>query len=254
MTHPLFDVTGKKAIVTGASRGLGLGMAEGFLEAGCEVVLMARSDQLDDVVQKFCRQRYKAYGVKGDLGNREEIQRMFDESMRYLGDRVDILVTAAGIQRRHRSDLFPIQDWDTVINVNLNSVFILDQLCAQKMIKQGKGKIINITSMVSWFGGINVPAYTAAKGAVTQMTKCMGNDWASLGINVNAIAPGYMATEMNEKLIQDKVRYAEITNRIPAGRWGEPGDMKGPAIFLASAASDYLSGVIIPVDGGYLSR
>ncbi|PKM66846.1 MAG: 2-deoxy-D-gluconate 3-dehydrogenase [Firmicutes bacterium HGW-Firmicutes-2] len=253
MINAMFDITGKRAIVTGAAQGLGQGMAEGFLESGCEVVLMDISDKLDVTVKEFCDQGYKAYGVKGNLGDRVDIQRMFDEAMSFMGG-VDILVTAAGIQRRHRSDQFPIEDWDAVININLTSVFLLDQLCAKKMIEQGKGKIINIASMVTWFGGINVPAYTASKGAVSQMTKCMGNDWAALGINVNAIAPGYMATDMNEKIIDDKNRYAEISERIPAKRWGTPQDMKGTAIFLASSASDYLSGAIIPVDGGYLCR
>lgn len=253
MINAMFDITGKRAIVTGGAQGLGYGMAEGFLESGCEVVLMDLSGKLDGVVDELCKKGYKAFGVRGDLGNREDIKRMFDEAIGYMGG-VDILVTAAGIQRRHRSDLFPIEDWDDVININLTSVFMLDQLCARKMIEQGQGKIINIASMVSWFGGINVPAYTAAKGAVAQMTKCMGNDWAALGINVNAIAPGYMETDMNEKIIGDSNRYKEISERIPAKRWGSPNDMKGTALFLASSASDYLSGAIIPVDGGYLCR
>lgn len=251
--HQLFDISGKRAIVTGASRGLGKGMAEGFLEAGCEVVFMGSSDKVFGVVEEYKNQGYTAYGVRGDLGSREELKRMFDEAMAFMGG-VDILVTAAGIQRRHRSDLFPIEDWDEVIEVNQTSVFLMNQLCARKMIEQGKGKIINIASMVSFFGGINVPAYAAAKGAVTQMTKCMANDWAALGINVNAIAPGYMATEMNEKIIADEKRNKEITERIPAKRWGSGNDMKGTALFLASPASDYLSGAVIPVDGGYLCR
>jgi 2-deoxy-D-gluconate 3-dehydrogenase len=253
MINTMFDITGRRAIVTGAAQGLGYGMAEGFLESGCSVVLMDISDKLDAVVNDLNAKGYKAYAVKGNLADRADLQRMFDDAIAVLGG-VDILVNAAGIQRRHRSDLFPIEDWDAVIGINLNAVFILCQLAAKKMIEQGKGKIINIASMVSWFGGINVPAYTAAKGGVTQMTKCMGNDWNALGVNVNAIAPGYMATAMNEKIIEDKSRNQEITNRIPANRWGTPQDMKGTAIFLASAASDYLSGVIIPVDGGYLCR
>jgi len=253
MINSMFDITGKRAIVTGAAQGLGNGMAMGFLESGCSVVLMDISDKLDGVVKELNDKGYKAYAVKGNLGNRDDIKRMFDEAMELLGG-VDILVNAAGIQRRHRSDLFPIEDWDAVISINLNAVFILSQLAARKMIEQGSGKIINIASMVAWFGGINVPAYTAAKGGVAQMTKCMANDWAALGVNVNAIAPGYMATDMNEKIIEDKSRNEEITNRIPAKRWGTPNDMKGTAIFLASSASDYLCGTVIPVDGGYLVR
>nr|WP_230868414.1 SDR family oxidoreductase [Iocasia fonsfrigidae] len=253
MINSMFDVTGKRVIVTGAAQGLGYGMAEGFLESGSEVVLMDISDKLDQVVKDFKEKGYKAHTVKGDLSDRLDIQRMFDDAMKIM-DGVDVLVTAAGIQRRHRSDKFPIEDWDAVIAVNLTAVFLMDQLCAKKMIEQGKGKIINIASMVSWFGGINVPAYTAAKGGVAQMTKTMGNDWAALGVNVNAIAPGYMATEMNQKLIKDEERSKEITDRIPAKRWGTPDDMKGIALFLASSASDYLSGAVIPVDGGYLCR
>jgi 2-deoxy-D-gluconate 3-dehydrogenase len=256
MINSMFDITGKRAVVTGGAQGLAHGMAEGYLESGCSVVIMDISDKLDDVVNEFNKKGYmgKAYAVKGNLGNRDDIKRMWAEAMDDLGG-VDIIVNAAGIQRRHRSDLFPMEDWDAVISINLEAVFILCQLAAQKMIEQGKGgKIINIASMVSWFGGINVPAYTAAKGGVAQMTKCMGNDWAKFGINVNAMAPGYMATTMNTAIIADEVRNKEITDRIPAGRWGTPDDMKGTAIFLSSSASDYLSGTVIPVDGGYLVR
>lgn len=253
MINSMFDVTGKRVIVTGGAQGLGYGMAEGFLESGCEVVLMDISDKLDKVVNEFCEKGYKAHAVKGNLGDRPSIQKMFDEAMNIMGG-VDVLVTAAGIQRRHRSDVFPMEDWDAVIAINLESVFILGQLCAKRMIEQGKGKIINIASMNTWFGGINIPAYAAAKGGIGQLTKCMANDLAALGINVNAIAPGYMATDMNEKLLKDENRTKEISERIPVKRWGTPNDMKGTALFLASAASDYLSGAIIPVDGGYLYR
>lgn len=249
----LFNIQGKRVIVTGAAQGLGYGMAEGFLEAGCSVVLMDISPKLDDVVADFNKKGYKAYAVKGDLSVRENIKAMFDKAIEKLGG-VDVLVTAAGIQRRHRADLFPEEDWDAVIKINLEAVFFLNQLCGRLMIEQGSGKIINIASMVSWFGGKNVVAYTAAKGAVAQMTKALASDWAQFGINVNAIAPGYMATDMNEKIIADEKRYAEISERIPTKRWGTPDDMKGPAIFLASPASDYLNGAVIPVDGGYLVR
>jgi 2-deoxy-D-gluconate 3-dehydrogenase len=249
----LFNIEGKRVIVTGAAQGLGYGMAEGFLESGCSVVLMDLSPKLDGVVADLNKKGYKAYAVKGDLADRENIKRMFSQAVEILGG-VDVLVTAAGIQRRHRADLFPEEDWDAVIKINLEAVFFLNQLCGQLMIKQGSGKIINIASMVSWFGGINVVAYTAAKGAVAQMTKALANDWAQFGINVNAIAPGYMATDMNKEIIADEKRHAEISERIPAKRWGTPDDMKGPAIFLASSASDYLNGAIIPVDGGYLVR
>ena len=253
MTNKMFDVSGKRVIVTGAAQGLGYGMAEGFLESDAEVVLIDISDKLDKVVEELKRKGYKAHAVKGDLSNRDDIHRMVEESVEIMGG-VDVLIPAAGIQRRHRSDQFPMEDWDAVIDINLTAVFLMNKLCAQYMIKQGYGKIINIASMVSWFGGITVPAYTAAKGGLTQMTKTMANDWAELGINVNAIAPGYMATDMNEAILDDEERNKKITERIPKGRWGTPDDMKGTALFLASSASDYLSGAVIPVDGGYLVR
>ena len=178
------------------------------------------------------------------------------EALAALGGDLDILVVAHGIQRRHSAEVFPLSDWDDVINVNLNSVFILDQEAAKVMLPKGYGKIINIASMVSWFGGQTVPAYSAAKGGVTQMTKEMSNDWIRRGINVNAIAPGYMATDMNAALTEEAnpERYHQITDRIPAGRWGTGNDMKGACLFLASHASDYLGGAIIPVDGGYLVK
>lgn len=251
----LFDVRGRKAIVTGGTRGLGYGMAEGLMEAGAEVVIVGSSPKTLEVARSFCDRGFLCHGVAGDLGKREEIYRVFEESMDKLGQVLDILVVSHGIQRRHRADQFPLRDWDDVINVNLNSVFILDQEAAKRMIPRGYGKIINIASMVSFFGGQNVPAYTAAKGAVAQMTKEMSNDWFSLGINVNAIAPGYMETEMNEALLdRTKPRYQEITDRIPAHRWGTGEDMKGACLFLASHASDYIGGTILPVDGGYLVK
>lgn len=249
----LFDIAGKRAIVTGASRGLGRGIAEGFLEVGAKVAMMARSEALDEAGEQYRAMGYDARAIRGDLSKRDEIARMYEEAIAYLGG-VDILVTAAGIQRRNRSDQFVMDDWDRVIEMNLTGVFILSQLCARRMMEQGSGKIIHIASMISWFGGINIPAYAASKGGIAQLTKAMGNDLAPFGIQVNAIAPGYMRTDMNENLLKDESRMREITGRIPMGRWGEIEDMKGAAIFLASSASDYMSGVILPVDGGYLAR
>ena len=173
-----------------------------------------------------------------------------------LGGRMDILVNGAGVQRRHKSEEFPKEDWDFVMNVNLNAVFYMCQLAAKQfMVQNSKGKIINIASMLSFFGGYTVPAYAASKGAVAQLTKAFCNEWAEKGINVNALAPGYMATEMNTALMDPaNPRYQSITERIPAKKWGTGDDMKGPCVFLASEASDYLNGAIIPVDGGYLVR
>jgi 2-deoxy-D-gluconate 3-dehydrogenase len=251
----LFDITGKKALVTGATRGLGYGMAEGLMEAGCEVAIAGTSDKVFDVAKSFCDRGFKCYGVKGNFEKREEVYKVFQEALEKLGGDLDILVTAHGIQRRYSAEVFPVEEWDRVLNVNLNSVFVLCQEAAKVMLKKGYGKIVTISSMVSFFGGQTVPAYTAAKGGVAQMTKEMSNDWISRGININSLAPGYMATEMNAALL-DKTnpRYQQITDRIPAHRWGTGDDMKGPCLFLCSHASDYLGGAIIPVDGGYLVK
>ena len=251
----LFDVTGKKAIVTGSTRGLGYGMAEGLMEAGAEVVIVGTSDKVFDVAKGFQDRGFKCHGVKGNLAIREEVYRIFREGVAALGGDLDILVTSHGIQRRHSAEVFPLSDWDEVMNVNLNSVFILCQEAAKIMLPKGYGKIVTIASMVSFFGGQTVPAYSAAKGGIAQMTKEMSNDWIGRGINVNSLAPGYMATEMNEALLDKSTpRYAQITERIPAHRWGDGNDMKGPCLFLCSHASDYLGGAIIPVDGGYLVK
>lgn len=250
----LFNIKGKKAIVTGGSKGLGYGMAEGLLEAGCEVAIIGSSNKTIESAAAFVKKGYKCYGIKADLRNRKDSYRAFDDCLAALGGDLDILVTAAGIQRRHSAEDFPIEEWDEVMNINLNSVFIMCQLAGRIMLKKGYGKIINVASMASFFGGQTVPAYSAAKGGVAQLTKEMSNDWVGRGVNVNAIAPGYMATDMNEAIIKDKTRYQQITDRIPANRWGTGDDMKGAAIFLASHASDYISGTIIPVDGGYLVK
>lgn len=254
MTHKLFDISGKKAIVTGASRGLGKGMAEALLEAGCEVVLIGSSDAIFKTEKDFKNKGYICHAVKTDLRIRNEVYSSFEESLKLLENDLDILVTAAGIQRRHSAEVFPIEEWDEVLNINLHAVFIQCQLAAKIMLEKGYGKIINVASMISWFGGQTIPAYAASKGGVTQLTKELSNDWLARGINVNAVAPGYMDTEMNTALIDDPERSAQILSRIPAGRWGTPNDMKGITIFLASPASDYMSGAIIPVDGGYLVK
>lgn len=251
----LFDISGKKAIVTGAAQGLANGMAEGLMESGAEVCIIDISKKTADVASEFCQKGYKCHAVNANLGDRDSLKAGFQEAVEKLGGQLDIIINAAGIQKRHFSEEFPIEDWDAVININLNAVFSLCQLAGQQFIKQNsKGKIINIASMLSFFGGYTVPAYAASKGGVAQLTKALSNEWASKGINVNALAPGYMATEMNTALIADETRNTEILNRIPAKRWGTPNDMKGVAVFLSAPASDYLNGAIIPVDGGYLSR
>lgn len=254
-TENIFDVKGKKAIVTGSTRGLGYGMAEGLMEAGAEVVIVGTSDRVFTVADDFKDRGFVCHAVKGNLAVRDEVYRVFRESVAALGGDLDILVTSHGIQRRHSAEEFPMEEWDEVLNVNLNSVFILCQEAGKIMLKKGYGKIVTIASMSSFFGGQTVPAYAAAKGGIAQLTKELSNDWIGRGINVNSIAPGYMATEMNDALLdKNNPRYLQITERIPAHRWGTGDDMKGPCLFLCSHASDYLGGAIIPVDGGYLVK
>lgn len=252
----LNDLTGKKAIVTGAAQGLSYGMAEGLLEAGAEVTLLDVNPKVEDVAKKLADKGYKAHSVVADLGDDKALKEGFNKAVELLGGHLDILVNGAGVQRRHKSEEFPIEDWDFVIGINLRAVWEMCQLAGQTFIKQNsRGKIINIASMLSYFGGYTVPAYSASKGGVMQLTKALCNEWAEKGINVNALAPGYMATTMNTALLDPKnPRYAAITNRIPAKRWGEPEDMKGPVVWLASDASDYINGAILPVDGGYLVK
>ncbi|MDD3346564.1 SDR family NAD(P)-dependent oxidoreductase [Oscillibacter sp.] len=255
MMENLFDVSGKKVIVTGGTRGLGLGMAEGFMKAGSKVVIVGTSEKVYEVAKAMQEKGYDCQGVKGDLAQREETYRVFHECVEKLGGDLDVLVNAHGIQRRHSAEEFPLNEWDDVLSVNLDAVFILCQEAGKIMLKKGYGKIINIASMISFFGGQTIPAYAAAKGGVMQLTKELSNDWAGRGVNVNAIAPGYMATEMNAALLDpSNPRYEIITGRIPAGRWGTGEDMQGTALFLASHASDYLCGAVIPVDGGYLVK
>ena len=251
----LFDIQGRKALLTGATRGLGHAMAEGLMEAGAEAVIWGTTEKACSIAEEFCARGLKCHGVAADLGNRESLRAAFARSLELLGGKIDILVNCAGIQRRHPSEEFPMEDWDAVLEVNLTAPFELCQLAGREMIKEGYGKIINITSMQSFFGGLTIPAYASAKGGVALLTKALCNEWAGKGINVNAIAPGYMATEMNAALLDPaNPRYKEITSRIPAQRWGQPEDMKGACIFLASHASDYLNGAVIPVDGGYSSK
>ncbi len=249
-----FDITGKHAIVTGGAQGLSRGMAEGLLEAGCKVVLMdVQKEKLEAVCAEYRQKGLEAYPVTGNLADRADLNRMFDEALEILDGRLDVLVPAAGIQRRHLPEEFPVEEWDLVQAINLNHVWFMSQRAVKVMLGQPTGgKIITIGSMVSWFGGTTVPAYTAAKGAVTQLTKSLAVDCAGRNININCLCPGYMDTEMNANMTA--ARKAEITPRIPAGRWGTPDDMKGPVVFLASSASDYLNGAVIPVDGAYLVK
>ena len=250
-----FDLTGKKALVTGGTRGLGRGMAEGLMEAGAEVVICGTSEKVDIACEEFRKKGYCCHGLIMDLRRSDHLEGAFHEAVKMLGCRLDILVNAAGVQKRNSSEVFTKEDWDTVLAVNLTAPFLLCQLAAKQMIEQGKGKIINISSMLAFFGGQTVPAYAASKGGLTQFSKTMCNDLAAKGININCIAPGYMDTDMNTALTdRHNPRFEVIKNRIPQGRWGTAEDLKGICVFLASEASDYVNGAVIPVDGGYLVR
>jgi 2-deoxy-D-gluconate 3-dehydrogenase len=250
-----FDIGGSRAIVTGGDRGLGYGQAEGLLEAGVHVVIMARTEEkIDAAVAGWRARGLAADGVTVDLADPVQRAEAFGRAVEILGG-LDILVNTAGAQRRHPSEDFPLEDYEFVMNVNATAPFELCKMAARIFIPQGHGKIVNMASMLSFFGGFTVPAYSASKGAIAQLTKAFANEWASKGINVNALAPGYMATEMNKNLMgEDNPRYIEITARIPAHRWGTADDLKGVTVFLCSHAADYLNGAVIPVDGGYLER
>lgn len=249
----LFDLTGKKAIVTGAGSGLGNSIAIGLAEAGAEVAIIDLMPDVAEVAARMSEGGKKFYGVRANLMDRSDLPRAFDECVRLLGG-LDILVNNAGMQVRGKAEEIPLDGWDRLIELNVTAVFEMSQLAARQMLPQGYGKIINVASMLSFFGGLNCSPYAASKGAVAQLTKAFSNEWASKGINVNAIAPGYMNTALNTKLLNDPERYHEIALRIPAVRWGEADDLKGTVVYLASHAADYVTGAVIPIDGGYLSR
>lgn len=252
MANP-FDLTGKVALVTGGNTGIGQGIALALAAAGADIASVARRAS-DDTVGKVLAKGRKAVSIQADLTSTEPVERILDEATAALGP-VDILVNNAGIIRRADAVDFSEQDWDDVMNVNLKVLFFLSQAAAKRMIAdQRGGKIINTASMLSYQGGIRVPSYTASKSGVAGLTKLMANEWAKHGINANAIAPGYFATDNTQALQEDPVRSKEILGRIPAGRWGDPSDIGGAAVFLASRASDYVQGITLPVDGGWLAR
>ncbi len=248
----LFDLTGKVAIVTGANTGLGAGMAHGLADGGADLVFVSRtgSSKVKEEVEKKGR---KALDVIADLSTTSSIQMIVERALREFG-KIDILVNNAGIIRRTPAIEFSEKDWDEVMAVNAKTVFFFSQAVAKDMMKRKYGKIINISSLLAFQGGILVPSYAASKGAVAQVTKALANEWASRGINVNAIAPGYMSTDNTKPLRDDPVRSKSILDRIPAGRWGMPDDLKGAVVFLASSASDYMEGHVLVVDGGWMAR
>jgi 2-deoxy-D-gluconate 3-dehydrogenase len=248
-----FQLTGKVAMVTGCSTGLGQGMALGLAEAGADIVSVDYVDapETKEAVEKLGRQ---FLGLKADLTTIEPVEDLVKSAAKEFGH-LDILVNNAGIIRREDAIKFSEKDWDDVMNINVKTVFFLSQAAARQFIAQGQGgKIINVASMLSFQGGIRVPSYTASKSGVMGITRLMANEWAADHINVNAVAPGYMATNNTAPLRADKKRSAELLERIPAGRWGLPDDLKGPVVFLASSASDYVTGYTIAVDGGWLAR
>jgi 2-dehydro-3-deoxy-D-gluconate 5-dehydrogenase len=252
MSATPFSLSGRVALVTGANAGIGQGIAAALAAAGADIAAVGRSSPAET------GERVRAAGrqflaVEADLGSATHCQQIIQQVTAHFGS-VDILVNNAGIIRRSEALDFAEADWDAVMNVNLKTVFFLAQAAARTMVPRGRGKIINIASMLSFQGGIRVASYTASKSGVVGITRLLANEWAAKGINVNAIAPGYIATRNTAALKEDETRNREILSRIPAGRWGVPEDLAGAAVFLASSASDYVHGAILPVDGGWLAR
>ncbi|KTS27529.1 2-dehydro-3-deoxy-D-gluconate 5-dehydrogenase KduD [Pantoea stewartii] len=248
-----FSLHGNVAVVTGCNTGLGQGMAMGLAEAGCDIVGINQVEP-DETQARVTALGRRFLSLKADLRKIDAIPALLDSAVAHFG-RIDILINNAGLIRREDAINFSEQDWDDVMDLNIKSLFFMSQAVARRFIAQGSGgKIINIASMLSFQGGIRVPSYTASKSGVMGITRLLANEWAKYRINVNAIAPGYMATDNTQQLRADAQRNADILNRIPAGRWGQPDDVMGPVVFLASPASDYINGYTLAVDGGWLAR
>lgn len=248
----IFDLSGKVALVTGANTGIGQAIAVALATAGADVALIGRSEA-SETKSKIEALGRRAIIVTADLSSIAPVPDIIAQTLGKLGS-IDILVNNAGIIRRNNAVDFTEEDWDAVIDTNLKTLFFLSQAAAKEMIAKGSGKIINIASMLTFQGGIRVPSYTASKSGVGGLTKAMANEWAANGINVNAIAPGYVATNNTAALQADETRNRQIVERIPAGRWGKAEDIGGAAVFLASSAADYVNGHILAVDGGWLAR
>jgi len=251
MPHP-FDLTGRSAVVTGANTGLGQGIAVALAEAGAAIIAVGRS-AMDETAALVAPTGQAFHAIRADLGEMSALAPVIAEAEAVSGG-IDILVNNAGIIRRADSIDFTEADWDAVIDINLKSAFFLTQAAARNMIPRGRGRIINIASLLSFQGGIRIPSYTASKSGLAGLTRLLACEWAAKGINVNAIAPGYFVTSNTTALRDDEKRSAEILARIPAGRWGVPPDIGGAAVFLASDAAAYVHGVVLPVDGGWLAR
>jgi 2-deoxy-D-gluconate 3-dehydrogenase len=252
----LFSLKGKKAIVTGGSRGLGYGMAEGLCMAGADVVIVATSEAVYESAAKLQMEAPgRVLGIIGNLEQEEKVPQIYRNAVEALGGQADILVNCAGIQHRCKAEDFTMEDWNRIIRINLSAVFQMSQLAARDMMSRGYGRIINVASMTSFFGSVMIPAYTASKGGVAQLTKALSNEWASRGVTVNAVAPGYMETKLTSDMkTKNPGQYEEVTSRIPMNRWGTAEDLRGITVFLASDAAAYITGTVIPVDGGYLAK
>jgi len=249
-----FKLSGMNALVTGGAGDLGSAITQALVEAGASAIIVDANEAAFSIATDFRTQGYSVSALECDVRDRQQIREAFDSALHLSDGSLDILVNCAGIQRRCASEDFTEQDWDDVLNVNLDATFFFCQLAGRNMIERGRGKIINISSVMSFFGGLTIPAYAASKGGVSQLTKALSNDWAPKGICVNAIAPGFMEGRLTKNFTPDSARHVEISTRIPKGRWGQGRDLAGLVVFLASAASDYLTGTVIPVDGGYSSR
>jgi 2-dehydro-3-deoxy-D-gluconate 5-dehydrogenase len=249
----LFGLSGKTALVTGSSGGLGAAITMALAEAGADVICHGNLRPAEETCRKVQRIGRRATAIRADLSRPSGAEELFEKARSFAG--IDILVNNAGTIRRAPAHQFALEDWDLVLQVNLKSLFQLSQLVGREWIENRRpGKILNIASLLAFQGGITVPAYAAAKGGVAQLTKALANEWAARGINVNAIAPGYMRTANTAALQRDETRSRQIMERIPAGRWGEPADVGGAAVFLCSPASDYVHGHILAVDGGWMGR
>lgn len=248
-----FKLNGKTALVTGSSRGLGAAIAVALAQAGANVAVHGSSQAPHSTQQKVIAEGRQSIALAGDVGKKEVCARLVEDTVKHFGT-IDILVNNAGTIRRSPAVEHSEEDWKELIDVNLSSVFRLTQNAGRHMLARGSGKIINIASLLTFQGGIFVPSYAAAKGGVGQLTKAFANEWASKGVNVNAIAPGYMDTDNTEALRKNPERAPKILERIPAGRWGTPEDLAGAAVFLASSASDYVHGHILIIDGGWMNR
>ncbi len=247
-----FRLDGQVAVVTGGTRGLGRAIACALAEAGADIVTVSRRDHPDAAAEiRAVGRRYRH--LAADLTQRDDVHKVIPNALAEMGT-VDVLVNSAGIIRRKPAEAHPEGDWDATIEIDLSAVFVLSQAAGRVMLEKGRGKIINVGSVLSFQGGINVVSYAAAKHGLVGLTKALANEWASRGININALAPSFFETDLTDALQQDPERYQSITDRTPAGRWGQPEDIAGAAVFLASPASDFVNGVVLPVDGGWLAR